>query len=213
MYFHQPNEIEPISKINEFMKLEKGWHYSEGIAPSQKIAFKAKALVNESLMNMLDVDVFPGVDGEIMVAVYNGNDCMEFTVESDETITFVHEIGGKQTEYLEGLTLKDAFKKITSFCRESWNSSELYTRNTMIAREEDLSVWHLNPHLTEGSPSFLKNVSRKMGEIVANTSIFSMSPELLDIPKFIGTSPFKIYQKNAALSPTLVPQAMSATGI
>ncbi|MEZ4733902.1 MAG: hypothetical protein R3E79_42970 [Caldilineaceae bacterium] len=43
------------------------------------------------MLGFHETDAFPGLNGEVMVTVYQGSDYWEFTLEPTETITFVYE--------------------------------------------------------------------------------------------------------------------------
>lgn len=135
------DEPETLKKIDSFLYLEKGWHYGKGVFPSKKTIAIAKKIAEQALSNIFDTDAFPGIDGEIMVTVYYKEHYLEFTIESDGEITFVHELNDEELVYKEGLKLQEAKIKLDDFCEKIWNISELSTESIMITERSDLKVW------------------------------------------------------------------------
>ena len=58
---------------------------------------------------------FVGDSGEIRLTVYHGDYYLEFTIETDDTISYLCEDGGEEDDYQEGLSLNEAIEIINSF--------------------------------------------------------------------------------------------------
>ena len=85
-------EISTAQKIREFGELSSGWHYGEGGPIDEKVIRSAVEINDEALNESLWLtDAFPGVNGEIVVTVYWEKECLEFTIETDGTVSFVLE--------------------------------------------------------------------------------------------------------------------------
>lgn len=129
-----------LMKIRDFLQLKPGWHFGEGKPPDKDIVERASFLIERAIAPSFDVDAFPGIDGEIMVTVYHHDHYLEFTLETDNSITYVHEKDGKNVCYQEHLSFETALREFDNFCEQIWNSSELSTVNTLIREEKSLKV-------------------------------------------------------------------------
>jgi hypothetical protein len=69
----------------------------------------AKCLLSN---NYTEIDSFSGADGEIRVIMYKDNHYIEFTVENEYDIYFLHEEGTNELEYIEHMSLDDCILKI-----------------------------------------------------------------------------------------------------
>ncbi|HET6402842.1 MAG TPA: hypothetical protein VFH95_15765 [Candidatus Kapabacteria bacterium] len=154
-------------KISSFAELKKGWHFGEGVGPTNKIIRDALALHREILMRGFSkTGAFPGVGGEIRLTIYdyNGenNEYHEFTFESNGTLTYVHEAEGKEDVELPDLDL-DNVRKILAELKTSkfeWFSSELSQENsTWIStiNRQNFKTWPSKRPMAE-SPFSLKIV-------------------------------------------------------
>lgn len=128
-------------KILGFSQLEEGWCFAEGISFSKEILHKALDLYQVSqISNFTSTDAFPGLCGEITLALYHGEHYYEFTIESDFSVTFIHEIGEETCEYTDQLSISEAKKKILKLGVASWSSSELYTQPSTIGTDTKSKV-------------------------------------------------------------------------
>lgn len=100
-------------KIWSFKSLTKGWHYGEGVPFTKDLLERAIALNQDALnFGFFETDAFPGISGEIMLVIYHENQDLEFTIETNGQITFVHEIDGEEILYEESLSFEDAKTKM-----------------------------------------------------------------------------------------------------
>jgi hypothetical protein len=60
--------------------------FLEGCAPDPSTVAKTA-----HTLDFPEMDAFPGLNGEIMITVYQGNEYWEFTLQPTETITLVYE--------------------------------------------------------------------------------------------------------------------------
>ena len=148
-----------LQKVKEFLEIGDGWHFGEGRPPTKEVAEIAKSFAEKAIMAVFDTDAFPGIDGEIMVTLYHKNHYLEFTIDVNEEITYVHEIDDTELEYIEGLSVQEAENKLNDFCESVWNSSGWSTKSTMIPEKRGSIAWPLKIHLEGVFLSFLKNAS------------------------------------------------------
>ncbi len=96
-------------KIASFRELLPGWNFGEGVAPTERVIELATKLNAEAAVHGFDKsDAFPGINGEILLLFVIGEESVELTIESDESITCVVEFGSVETERDEGLSFEDA---------------------------------------------------------------------------------------------------------
>jgi hypothetical protein len=201
MFYVFAGKPKALDKIADFKNLQVGWHYGGGRPPNPTIVNKAKRIIEHSAMLAVESDAFPGVEGELMVAVYSNEKYLEFTVEVDGLITFVMEVEGEETEYKEGLSLYEAIKKLVTYCGRSWNTSESCTTSTMTPNEENLRVWHSEILPVAEFQSSLRNALKK--KLATYVSTLGDTIQIRPVtPKSSGHSHFKIFQENVALNNT-----------
>lgn len=100
-------------KIKDFLNLEPGWCYGEGKTFTAKDTSIAEQITTHLLSSgFSNLDAFPGLNGEIRITAYFKTHYLEFTLESGNYITFLHENSNKELEYQENINLKNCFKKI-----------------------------------------------------------------------------------------------------
>jgi hypothetical protein len=125
-------------KINSFKALPVGWHYGSGIAPLAKVLDLAIRLNQcAGLMGFEATDTFPGIDGEVMLTVYDGDIYLEFSIEVDGSINYVREQGNEEVDSDDKISLYQAINHIVNIGFSKWRSSVLSTRNNMIQRRKD----------------------------------------------------------------------------
>lgn len=150
-------EIKPYSgppiedKIKGFALLPTGWHFGEGIPPSTQRISDSVSIANEGMFYDFEVDAFPGIGGEVLVALYCKNEYIEFTLA--DTVTFVHEKNNEEVGYRENLSVFESLQLIRG-CKESCRLSELSTSSTTTQEDKSLRVWHSETSRGE-SPLFL----------------------------------------------------------
>ena len=129
-------------KIRGFQEYGSGWHFGEGNAFDDKAIQEALALNAELLgAYFLRTDAFPGLSGEIQVTAYLGDDCFEFTRETDGTWAFVHERLDEDIACAEDLSF-DEVKIIAANLHERiWNTFALYQESSGIGRRKNLEAW------------------------------------------------------------------------
>ena len=97
------------ARIRGFGDLQEGWHYGEGVAFDSAILDRAVALHTQAIgVGLMETAAFPGLNGEVMVTVYDSDDCLEFIIERSDTVTFTEEVGDREVRHVEGLTFKEA---------------------------------------------------------------------------------------------------------
>ena len=157
-------------KIKDFLNLEQGWCYGESKTFTEKDTGIAEQIATHLLSSGFNnLDAFPGLNGEIRVTAYFKTHYLEFTLESGNNITFLHENSNEELEYQENINLENCFKKIKelgSLC----NSYVLSTKDISTKNSKDSKVLHSDHLQTVVSLFFVKNVPWKSVDKFASTS-------------------------------------------
>ena len=112
------------TQIRSFAQLPDGWHYGEGCGATEK-AIETALEVNSLLLecNAHEVEVFPGVDGGILLSGYQEDDTLQVRCDPSGRMDMLHEVNDEVFNeqrrvsleeigtYLEGLewTPKNSF--------------------------------------------------------------------------------------------------------
>lgn len=79
----EPTADSLTKKLMSFGELPNGWHFGEGIPVSADTLKEASSILAWGSQLQLGADVFPGIDGECMIAFYEGNKCVRVIVYPD----------------------------------------------------------------------------------------------------------------------------------
>lgn len=182
-------------KILGFRELGDGWHYGEGVLPKNSVLDDAISLNQEAVrLAFFETDVFPGINGEVMLTVYYCNHYLEFTIEPDGSVTFYREKDNEEVCYQEGLSFQEAKAKIGEFRKETWKEYEFSTESAIMTGEStDLSVSHLRTQETTPESLLLADSAYfNLEQRFVDTSDYTIE-ELQAIPLFSGASQQRYY--------------------
>jgi hypothetical protein len=114
-------------KLIKFLSLPEGWHFGEGKSASEAVYDAALDLYRAmQKLNFDDTDTFPGVNGEILLEMYFGDDTLEFTIQPDTSVIFKQETHNKCVKYIKGLSQEEAKTILRNFwASRTWNLSDL----------------------------------------------------------------------------------------
>jgi len=184
-------------KILEFSNLKKGWHFGKGVPPTKKILQLAVDLAGRVALSGFRSNAFPGVDGEIMVTVYHGEDYLEFTFETNGTVTFVWEKGEAEIAYEEELTVDQAKRRLDAFGEKIWKSlSGSFTPNIMTQPKKSSRVLLSKTPRDQEFQLYLSHASMKAE--TGRAPIFaSIMSESLQIQSSSGQSGKEFYLTDA----------------
>ncbi len=147
-------------KIRAFKNLPNGWHFGEGCPPSDTTISQAQEL-NKSLglVGFQKTNAFPGIDGAVRVTAYHNKTYLEFTIEANGEVTFLHEEGGEEIEYRENVSLSQATEFAKDLGGKLWASFDSSIQVTTTILESDSRVLPSKPHEMEAESQLLmKNV-------------------------------------------------------
>ena len=159
-----------IRKLARFAFLPKGWNFGEGGPIDRHTISSAARIANFSCgLGFERSNAFPGVSGEILIAFYKDDQCVEVTLETGRPITIVLESPERDDIEFSCRDIDHAEKILHNICREIWqHSSELYIPFILTTTDQSLLTWHLSlrpqreaevsPYLTEIVPSKRRGV-------------------------------------------------------
>jgi len=199
-------------KILTFSSFEKGWHFGEGVPPTKDILQQAVGMSDRIAISGFRSNAFPGIDGEIMVTAYHGKNYLEFTFETDGTVTFVREKEEIEVAYEEKLTFDQAKSRLNAFGAEKiWkNLSGLSTANIMTQPRESSKVSPLRILQGQGFHLYSKHASMKKIKLVPTSA--SIMKESHRTRSSSGQSRKELYLTDAFLSDIQVIPEMSVMG-
>lgn len=168
-FLFTPNN-KTIEKLRGFQNLPIGWNYGEGQPIEQQTIDMAVRVARLSYkLGYTSSDAFPGSMGEILIALYIGDHCVEVTLDADHVITVIHE----STEQDDREYACDDFDSVREVLRAILSeiclpSFERFTPNILTQKEIDLFRWPLNhlPMNTEVEyPCLIRTVQSKPAAI------------------------------------------------
>ncbi len=130
-------------RIRNFLELSEGWHFGEGTKILPRAVGEAEYLNSLLGLNGFgETDAFPGLDGEIRITSYCTEDYFEFTRESDDSWTFLHERQGTEIERRSSLSLIDVFFIVSLLGKKVCTSSASYRHlGTGTVGSSGFRVW------------------------------------------------------------------------
>ncbi len=127
-----PTIRETINKVEEFAELPEGWHFGEGLPPTQERIGQAVAFLEyANFSNLERANAFPGVRGQIEVTFYNADRMLEITIEADDSVTIAEDKGNEQVSFEENLSKYDAYQRLDEFSQSIWVSSDHFIGSIM----------------------------------------------------------------------------------
>ncbi len=158
-------------KIRRFANLREGWHYGEGERIATQTIEQALSLEAFAQENGLrETDAFPGTAGEVRITIYEGAEYLEFTIEPDRSITFVHERDGKEINSIESMSIEDAKRRIIEHRDRKCDLSESSIQIILISASRDPKALDSVHPLMVAYPWLNTNASREEGKYSVSTS-------------------------------------------
>lgn len=131
-------------KLQEFGALRPGWHFGQGVPVSVNSITVAERFLSLAETLALRSDVFPGTEGECMVAMYQGDFCVRIVVDPD--VDDAHY--ALRVERGKGLNVaiseENEHASLNDVCREAVK---------LVRSEPSASyhLWHLPEHFTSST--------------------------------------------------------------
>ena len=200
--------------IRSFANLPDGWHYGTGTG-AVHAAVDAALNVNSLLVDYgaRNIEVFPDVDGGILVSGYRDRYTLEILCFPDGRMDLVYEVDDEIVNERSSISITE----IEEFLGGSeWFLPKLFAHCTqsISAKKGGASlVWLSSPHPEMGEYQYSRQ-NAPFTLVDANVAISIVSTVAsLDIPMFSGGSVLISSQKIAGLLVSRLRQATPATGI
>ena len=128
-----PTTQETIQKLRDFANLPNGWHFGDGVAPSQERIDQAILFINHGRSRGLSrTNAFPGVNGQIEVTFYDDDRMLEITIEADDSLTIAEDENNAQVNFNEGISTSHAYERLNA-----WASLDLSIESITILSVQD----------------------------------------------------------------------------
>ena len=183
------------SKIKGFAEYVAGWHFGEGVPPSQDIIERASRIETYlRILGFAETDAFLGISGEVMVTGYRGNHYIEVLAEVDGQFGLVYEHGDDERINEEHHSEQDLRDKLKELVDQLWNASDLSTSNTTIGDNVVSKAWHSRILQAEEFLSLTEPAWTQARTQSVPTSLPIMTPEYPVILQYFGSSTPRYYR-------------------
>ena len=127
-----PTIQETIQKVREFVALSEGWHFGEGVPPSEARIDQAAAFLEYASLSSIErANAFPGIQGQVEVTFYSADRMLEITIEPDSSITIAEDRNREQISFEENLSTSDVYRRLEELGQSVWDSSGHYIANIL----------------------------------------------------------------------------------
>ena len=208
-----PTISETIQKVNEFAELPNGWHFGEGVPPSEDAREQAiKFLKAAQWLGIKRTNAFPGIRGQVQVTFYHGERMLELTLETDNSLTIAEDEGDTQITFKENASISDAYAALREFGQYIWASLESFIESTTIQNVKTslVRLWiYRGASQSQWSNMNVRLELARPYVRILRHSIVNNPASLL----YIGASPTGLFRLNADMSSKEVIPEMTATTI
>ena len=201
-------------KIRSFVALPDGWHYGTGTAAADSTVDTALS-VNSLLVDYgaRNIEVFPDVDGGILVSGYRDSDTLEILCHPDGRMDLVYEVDDELMNAQNSISIDEIEEFVGGV---EWLPQNLFGHCTqsILAKKGGASLaWLFSPHPAMGGYQYSRQ-NAPLALADANAAIFIVSTEAsLSIPMFSGGSVLIFSQTIAGSPVNRQRQATPAIGI
>lgn len=159
-----------LEKIRELAHYKDGWRFGDGVKFSKDVIKTATWLHLQAVdLGFLKTGVFPGLAGELIVTVYKAKHCLEFTINSDLNIDYVHEIGDGDENTDVGLSIESALTKMMELRDLLCYSLDYFDPMNLTVKAVDLEAQPFKSEETGGFPLSIGGVLSSEVLVFANT--------------------------------------------
>jgi hypothetical protein len=141
-------------RLREFGSLPIGWHFGEGTPIAITEIHSAERFIRLAEQLALRCDVFPGVDGECMVALYQKDVCVRVIVSPGRQDSF-----GLRVEHGKGENVRDALEPSDNATLDDVCIQALKLAGNGEP-DSPLHVWHLSGPSTSGTMMYRSSGSQ-----------------------------------------------------
>ena len=137
-------------QIYEMSNLPSGWHFGKG-APAKAIAVRGAITIYNTMRaaGWTQFEVYPEVDGGVMIAAFDGNHCLEVLVKADSNVDVFEENDDRDTQIIADGSVEDAIQFIQDNPCSPQSSSYYSVRSISAPKRADTIDSPLKIRLTE----------------------------------------------------------------
>lgn len=149
LFFDKASGDPILRQLDGFGALDQGWHFGKGGPISESTIKTAKKLYEALLLNGLTrTEVFPGVDGEILIIGYALDHDVELVCENGGSIRLIHSRNDKEMYECNALDVLSTKKELRGISNKIWNVSDYSAQGTIAPRRDGTSGWRLRTQRT-----------------------------------------------------------------
>ena len=195
--------VKTSGKILGFLQLPNGWHLGGSRAIDFQVVEQAQNVVQHATsVGFTQSDAFPGPDGSVLVAFYEGLDSyVQVRVENDLRFEVMYERSDEEVLRRDCETVGEVHKLLIDIygdiCRNRFASRSTFL-NTLIINGTGLSTTFSNRHQTAVESPVLASTAQN-GGVARSAHIFNNSTHQLQVyPAHSGGSRTRSYRMSQA---------------
>ena len=157
-------------QILSFRTLDHGWHYGEGSCATE-IAIDMALKIHARLIahGATEIEVFPSVDGGVLVSGYHENHAVEVLCHHDGKTDMLHERNEAVIHESNDVTLDAIDTYLGALQWRQEKSFDFFTLNTTAEKNKDLAAWLSKTHPMVEYLSLMRSVQEQPVEPNAPT--------------------------------------------
>ena len=128
-------------KIQSFRNLKNGWRFGEGRSATEMATQTAMDALNCFFCaGAQSIEVFPEVDGGILVSGYYGHDTLDVICHYDGLMGLVHEVADQEVADIPKISMNDFADYLGRLEWATTSLSELFTHESLVKKRESSRV-------------------------------------------------------------------------
>ena len=201
------------NRIHSFGRLPEGWHYGEGRGAT-KVAIALALCIGElfAKRNAEEVEVFPDIDGGILVSAYRKNETIEVLCGPRGYVNILHEKDDNVVYDRKEFSVDEVDAYLRGVAWKPKKSYDCFIPDTTVDMKGVSRVWRLKtPPKAEVYRLSRVDALGNAAERNVDTYLVFTTPKSLDIPLSSGESQRINYLPESVWSANRPPAAMTAT--
>lgn len=157
-------------RIRSFRDLSPGWHYGEGRGATEAAVDTALTVHHHFLENGIrKIEVFPDVDGGILVSGYPGQHTVEVFCTPEGHTNLLHEVDDKEVTERDNLPMDELVAYLGGLLWRTEKSFDSFIQSILVKQSEGLRALPLKILQRAGclslTPSVPENVAERSASI------------------------------------------------
>ena len=170
----QPDKMTHLShQIQSCCELPTGWRFGEGRSATEEAAQNARMVLKYfHAAGTKDIEVFPEVEGGILVSGYHEQDMVDVLCRHNGSMSLVHEVADEEVTENPTLSMDDFVDYLGGLAWVTENLSESFIRESLAVQSGSSRVLPSRILQTGASPSSMWSVPETIVE--QNASIYGI---------------------------------------